>query len=155
MLTPTAQNPLQKRLKAQSGNIAAISKEKKSVMSVLALFLSHLQSIFPLTLSPISPPTSFPEEKTILSSKTRYKLRQNSLAPVPNLSISPALVSTHGIPPRNFLPTSLNEIKQAVNSILEFASTSALSKNGELANSYFKSNQNALRKMRRLVFQQK
>ena len=49
-------------------------------------------------------------------------------------------------------PTTLNEIKQAVNSILEFASTNALSKNEILAMAILKLNQNALRKNAPLKF---
>jgi len=43
-------------------------------------------------------------------------------------------------------PTTFNEIKQAVNSILEFASTNALSKNEKLANGYFKIKSKRLKK---------
>src|SRR3989304_721782 len=41
---------------------------------------------------------------------------------------------------------SFKEIKQAVNSILEFASTNALSKNEKLANGYFKIKSKRLKK---------
>ena len=43
-------------------------------------------------------------------------------------------------------PTTFNEIKRAVNSILEFASTSALSKNDKLADGYFKIKSKRLKK---------
>ncbi|WP_295104024.1 IS701 family transposase [uncultured Candidatus Kuenenia sp.] len=43
-------------------------------------------------------------------------------------------------------PTTFNEIKQAVNSMLEFASTNALSKNENLAHSYFKIKSKRLKK---------
>ena len=43
-------------------------------------------------------------------------------------------------------PTTFNEIKRAINSILEFASTSALSKNEELADGYFKIKSKRLKK---------
>jgi len=43
-------------------------------------------------------------------------------------------------------PTTFNEIKQAVNSILEFAATSALSKNEKLADGYFKIKSKRLKK---------
>ena len=43
-------------------------------------------------------------------------------------------------------PTTFNEIKQAVNSILEFASTNALSKNEKLADGYFKIKSKRLKK---------
>ncbi len=43
-------------------------------------------------------------------------------------------------------PTTFNEIKQAVNSMLEFASTNALSKNENLAHGYFKIKSKRLKK---------
>ncbi|HLE86810.1 MAG TPA: hypothetical protein VI727_04035 [Candidatus Brocadiaceae bacterium] len=43
-------------------------------------------------------------------------------------------------------PTTFNEIKQAVNSILEFAATNALSKNEKLADGYFKIKSKRLKK---------
>ena len=43
-------------------------------------------------------------------------------------------------------PTTFNEIKQAINSILEFASTRALSKNEKLADDYFKIKSKRLKK---------
>ena len=43
-------------------------------------------------------------------------------------------------------PTTFNEIKQAINSILEFASTRALSKNEKLADAYFKIKSKRLKK---------
>jgi hypothetical protein len=43
-------------------------------------------------------------------------------------------------------PTTFNEIKQAVNSILEFASTKSLSKNEKLADDYFKIKSKRLKK---------
>ena len=43
-------------------------------------------------------------------------------------------------------PDTFNEIKLAVNSILEFAATSALSKNDKLANGYFKIKSKRLKK---------
>lgn len=43
-------------------------------------------------------------------------------------------------------PITFNEFKQAVNSLLEFSSTSALSKNKELADRYFKIKSNRLKK---------
>ena len=44
------------------------------------------------------------------------------------------------------IPTTFNEIKQAVNSILEFASTNDLSKNEKLADGYFKIKSKRLKK---------
>ena len=41
--------PFAKRLKAQNGSIVALSREKKSVMLALPLFLSRHQNIFPST----------------------------------------------------------------------------------------------------------
>ena len=49
-------------------------------------------------------------------------------------------------------PTTFNEFKQAINSLLEFASTSALSKNEKLADGYFKIKSKRLKKIRRLIF---
>jgi hypothetical protein len=43
-------------------------------------------------------------------------------------------------------PTTFNEIKQAVNTMLEFAATNALSKNEKLANGYFKIKSKRLKK---------
>jgi len=43
-------------------------------------------------------------------------------------------------------PTTFNEFKQAINSLLEFASTSALSKNDKLADDYFKIKSKRLKK---------
>ena len=43
-------------------------------------------------------------------------------------------------------PTTFNEFKQAINSLLEFASTSALSKNEKLADGYFKIKSKRLKK---------
>ncbi|BBO16252.1 conserved hypothetical protein [Candidatus Brocadia pituitae] len=43
-------------------------------------------------------------------------------------------------------PTTFNEIKQAINSLLEFASTSTLSKNDHLARDYFKIKSKRLKK---------
>jgi hypothetical protein len=43
-------------------------------------------------------------------------------------------------------PSTFNEIKQAVNSMLEFASTNALSKNEKLADGYFKIKSKRLKK---------
>ncbi|MDQ1272449.1 MAG: hypothetical protein QG591_1079, partial [Planctomycetota bacterium] len=43
-------------------------------------------------------------------------------------------------------PTTFNEIKQTVNSLLEFASTNALSKNEKLADDYFKIKSKRLKK---------
>ena len=43
-------------------------------------------------------------------------------------------------------PSTFNEIKLAVNSMLEFASTNALSKNETLANDYFKIKSKRLKK---------
>lgn len=50
-------------------------------------------------------------------------------------------------------PTTFNEFKLVINSLLEFASTSTLSKNKNLARDYFKIKSNRLKKkIRRLKF---
>ena len=49
LMTQDAQSHSQKRPKAQNGNTAALSNEKKSVMSVSALLSSHNRSISPST----------------------------------------------------------------------------------------------------------
>jgi hypothetical protein len=50
-------------------------------------------------------------------------------------------------------PTTFNEIKQAVSSILEFSTTSALSKKEEISNPYFKIKSKRLKKKNgRLIF---
>src|SRR5574343_464658 len=72
-MTPVAQNPLRRRLRVQSCNIADHSKEKRSAMSVSVLPSSQSQSISPSISFPTCPPASSLEEKTTLSSKTRYK----------------------------------------------------------------------------------
>ncbi|HLE86315.1 MAG TPA: hypothetical protein VI727_01470, partial [Candidatus Brocadiaceae bacterium] len=43
-------------------------------------------------------------------------------------------------------PTTFNEFKCAINSLVEFSSTSELSKNKELADRYFKIKSNRLKK---------
>ncbi|GAN34239.1 hypothetical protein [Candidatus Brocadia sinica] len=43
-------------------------------------------------------------------------------------------------------PTTFNEIKQAINSMLEFISTNALLKNEKLADGYFKIKSKRLKK---------
>ncbi|OHB39827.1 MAG: hypothetical protein A2069_06010 [Planctomycetes bacterium GWB2_41_19] len=72
-MTQDALNHLQKTHKVQSGNTAGHSKEKMSATSVLALSSSHKQSIFPLIYYLTSPPMNFPEEKTTLNLKIKYK----------------------------------------------------------------------------------
>ena len=97
LMTLAARNPLQRRPREQSGNIADHSKGKRSAMSVSALLSSQTQSIFPSTSFPTFLPGSFPEEKTTPGSKTKYKSPWNSLTPAQKPWISPALSSTPGM----------------------------------------------------------
>src|SRR3990167_8046598 len=74
-------------------------------------------------------------------------LKTLSILTTTKFGISTRLIDTGiSVLPLGLLLTGFNEIKQAVNSILEFAATSALSKNEKLADGYFKIKSKRLKK---------